>query len=54
MGLGLTSMPPFKSLLLHSLVRENEGHEMVKSLNNVIPPLEFVNDTPMKDLEGKV
>lgn len=54
MGLGLTNKLPFKSVLLHSLVRDKKGRKMSKSLGNVIDPLEVINGTSLKELEGKI
>lgn len=54
MGLGLTSKLPFKSVLLHSLVRDKKGRKMSKSFGNVIDPLEVINGTSLKELELKI
>lgn len=54
MGLGLTGKLPFKTVLLHSLVRDKKGRKMSKSLGNVIDPLEVINGTTLKELEEKV
>eukprot|EP00775_Hariotina_reticulata_P011961 gene11961-12104_t len=42
MGLSLTGQPPFSTVYLHGLVRDDKGRKMSKSLGNVIDPLEVV------------
>lgn len=54
MGLGLTGKLPFKTVLLHSLVRDKRGRKMSKSLGNVIDPLEVINGAELNDLEMKI
>ena len=40
MGLQLTDKLPFTSVFLHAMVRDKYGRKMLKSLGNVIDPLE--------------
>lgn len=54
MGIGLTGKLPFKTVLLHSLVRDKKGRKMSKSLGNVIDPLEVINGASLKSLESKL
>lgn len=54
MGLGLTGKLPFKTVLLHSLVRDKKGRKMSKSLGNVIDPLEVINGADLKELVNKI
>jgi valyl-tRNA synthetase len=39
MGLWFTDKPPFHTVYLHGLVRDEQGRKMSKTLNNVIDPL---------------
>lgn len=54
MSLGLTGKLPFKTILLHSLVRDKKGRKMSKSLGNVIDPLEVINGASLKSLSEKL
>lgn len=54
MGIGLTGKLPFKTVLLHSLVRDKKGRKMSKSLGNVIDPLEVINGATLRALEEKI
>ena len=54
MGLGLTGKLPFRTVLLHSFVRDKKGRKMSKSLDNVIDPLEVINGASLKNLESKI
>lgn len=40
LGIYLTGKPPFKSVYLHGLVRDEHGRKMSKSIGNVINPLD--------------
>ncbi|OQA53473.1 MAG: Valine--tRNA ligase [candidate division WS2 bacterium ADurb.Bin280] len=40
MGLELTDKPPFKTVYLHGLVRDEQNRKMSKSLGNVLDPLD--------------
>ncbi|KAI0565338.1 Valine--tRNA ligase [Gracilaria domingensis] len=54
MGIGLTGKLPFKTVMLHSLVRDKKGRKMSKSLGNVIDPLEVIHGASLKSLEDKI
>lgn len=54
MSLGLTGKLPFKTVLLHSLVRDKRGRKMSKSLGNVIDPLEVINGASLETLLAKL
>lgn len=44
MGLWFTDHPPFETIYLHGLVRDEHGRKMSKTLGNVIDPLEIVEE----------
>jgi valyl-tRNA synthetase len=50
MSLLLLDKLPFKHVLLHGIVRDNEGEKMSKSKGNVIDPLAIINGTTLKNL----
>ncbi len=54
MGLGLTGKLPFKTILLHPLVRDKRGRKMSKSLGNVIDPLEVISGASLDALATKL
>ncbi len=54
MSLGLTGELPFKTVLLHSLVRDRKGRKMSKSLGNVIDPLEVIGGASLESLHSKL
>ncbi len=41
-GLAYTGKPPFKTVLIHGLVRDSQGRKMSKSLGNGVDPLEEI------------
>ena len=43
LGMEFTGTPPFKTVYLHGLVRDEQGRKMSKTLGNVIDPLEVMN-----------
>ncbi|MCL5428768.1 MAG: valine--tRNA ligase [Chloroflexi bacterium] len=43
MGLEFTSQPPFHTVYLHGLVRDDQGRKMSKTIGNVIDPLEVMD-----------
>lgn len=43
MSLMLTGKVPFKTVLLHNIVRAENGEKMSKSKGNVIDPLEIID-----------
>lgn len=42
MGLEFTGQPPFHTVYLHGLVRDEKGRKMSKSLGNVVDPVETI------------
>lgn len=44
MGIRFTGKPPFHTIYLHGLVRDETGRKMSKSLGNVMDPLDLVRD----------
>jgi valyl-tRNA synthetase len=44
MGLSFTEEPPFKTIYLHGLVRDEHGKKMSKTAGNVIDPLELMEE----------
>lgn len=54
MSFGLTGKLPFRTVLLHSLVRDRKGRKMSKSLGNVIDPLEVINGASLESLHAKL
>ncbi|XRB14513.1 valine--tRNA ligase [Pseudoscourfieldia marina] len=44
MGCYLTGRPPFKTIYLHGLVRDEKGRKMSKSLGNVTDPIDTIEE----------
>jgi valyl-tRNA synthetase len=44
MGLEFTDQPPFRTIYLHGLVRDEHGRKMSKTLGNVIDPLDVMDE----------
>ncbi|MCL6431142.1 MAG: valine--tRNA ligase [Anaerolineae bacterium] len=44
MGIEMTGQPPFHTVYLHGLVRDEYGQKMTKSRGNVVDPLELMDD----------
>ena len=42
-GLELTDQEPFKDVLVHGIVRDNQGRKMSKTLGNGVDPLDVIN-----------
>ncbi|KAM9969948.1 hypothetical protein ACTFIR_001786 [Dictyostelium discoideum] len=42
---------PFKTILLHPMIRDSQGRKMSKSLGNVIDPLHVINGISLQDLK---
>lgn len=53
-GLMLTNKLPFKKVYLHTLVRDEEGRKMSKSLGNVIDPLELIEGCDLENILQKI
>ncbi|KAN0024369.1 hypothetical protein ACTFIV_008775 [Dictyostelium citrinum] len=45
---------PFKTILLHPMIRDSQGRKMSKSLGNVIDPLHVINGISLQDLKENV
>eukprot|EP01126_Amoeba_proteus_P064670 TRINITY_DN9079_c0_g1_i2.p1 TRINITY_DN9079_c0_g1~~TRINITY_DN9079_c0_g1_i2.p1 ORF type:complete len:793 (-),score=173.60 TRINITY_DN9079_c0_g1_i2:128-2506(-) len=45
-----TKMVPFRSVLLHAMVRDSEGRKMSKSLGNVIDPIHVIDGITKQDM----
>ena len=45
---------PFKNVLLHSMVKDEEGNKMSKSKGNVIDPLEIIDSCTLEDIISKI
>ncbi|XP_026155453.1 valine--tRNA ligase, mitochondrial isoform X2 [Mastacembelus armatus] len=54
LGTELTRQLPFKQVVFHSLVRDEHGRKMSKSLGNVIDPLDVINGVTLERLQEKV
>lgn len=54
LGQTLTGQLPFKTIYLHSMVRDKYGRKMSKSLGNVVDPLEIIGGCSLADLLTKV
>uniref|UniRef100_A0A7N9AW81 Valine--tRNA ligase, mitochondrial n=1 Tax=Mastacembelus armatus TaxID=205130 RepID=A0A7N9AW81_9TELE len=48
LGTELTRQLPFKQVVFHSLVRDEHGRKMSKSLGNVIDPLDVINGVTLE------
>jgi len=44
LGIHFMKQPPFKTVYLHAMVRDEKGQKMSKSRGNVIDPLELMNE----------
>ena len=53
-GQYFTGQLPFKTILLHSIVRDAIGRKMSKSLGNVIDPLDVIEGITLEGLHGKL
>ena len=42
-SLEMTKLPPFKEVVIHGLVRDDQGRKMSKTLGNGVDPIEIVN-----------
>ncbi|KAL8007682.1 putative valine-tRNA ligase, valyl/Leucyl/Isoleucyl-tRNA synthetase, editing [Plasmopara halstedii] len=54
LGQKLTGKLPFKTIYLHSMVRDKYGRKMSKSLGNVVDPLEIIAGCSLDDLLQKL
>lgn len=54
MSLELTDQLPFKTVFLHTMVKDEEGAKMSKSKGNVIDPLEVMDSCKLEVLLNKL
>lgn len=54
MSLLLTGKLPFKTVFLHSIVRDENGEKMSKSKGNIIDPLEVINGCTIESIIEKI
>lgn len=54
MSLLLTDKIPFKQVLLHNIVRDENGEKMSKSKGNVIDPLEIIDGCSLASIIERI
>jgi len=54
MSLELCDKLPFKTVLLHPMVKDEDGRKMSKAYGNVIDPLEVMDGCTLKTLTDKI
>lgn len=50
MGILMMGKPPFKTVFLHQIVRDEDGEKMSKSKGNVIDPLDVIDGITLDKL----
>ncbi|MDP7038982.1 MAG: valine--tRNA ligase, partial [Myxococcota bacterium] len=53
MGIHFTGKPPFHTIFLHGMIRDEHGHKMSKTRENVIDPLHIVHGSSADDVSGQ-
>lgn len=54
MSLWICGKLPFKDVIFHNIVRDENGVKMSKSVGNVIDPLEIINGCDLETLVSKI
>ena len=54
MGVYLTGNMPFKEVYCHAMIRDVHGRKMIKSLGNVIDPLDVIHGVSLDILHAKL
>ncbi|OLY84811.1 Valine-tRNA ligase [Smittium mucronatum] len=49
-----SGVPPFKTVLLHPMIRDSFGRKMSKSLGNVLDPLDVINGASLSQLKNTI
>lgn len=54
LGQRLTGQLPFKNILLHGIICDDQGRKMSKSVGNVILPEQIINGASLEDLQNEL